>query len=499
MPRLPLTLPPGVFNNGTLYQSKGRWYDSNLVRWYGTALGPIRGWTRKGSSVLAGLARAALGWRDNNKNAWIGVGTHSKLYVLNRLGAAFDITPVGLTIGRADATASGGYGSGPYGALTYGAGRSDTTTAVNDATQWTLDTWGQDLVACSPDDRKIYEWVAPATGTKAARIGGSPACDAIVVTAERFLFALGTDGSDDDPRSVAWCDQENNTSWTPSSTNQAGSFPLQSAGRLMCGARVKGGTLLFTDVDTHIAIYIGGTLVYAFDRVADGCGIISRQGVATFDQMAAWMGADLNFWLWNGGAVVPIPCDVQDYIRQDINLVQKSKVIAVVNSAYSEIEFRYCSGGAREIDRCVVWNYQGNSWAIGRAARTCGIDKCGGIFPNPVLIASDGKIYDHENGWAYDNAAPYALSGPMELGSGDQVMHVTGLIPDDATVGDVAATFTVRRNPDDDGTDYGPYSLSSRTDTQFSGGLVQFKITAAELTDWRFGVARLDVMPGEGR
>jgi hypothetical protein len=229
--RLPLSISPGIFRNGTEFQARGRWFETSLVRWYGAALGPVLGWARKGTSTLTGLARAALGWKDNSGNAFIGVMTHSRLYVCNRLGAAFDVTPVGFTAGRADATASGGYGSGPYGAASYGTPRSDTTTTVDDATQGTLDTWGENLLAVSPDDRKLYEWDAPATGTPAAQVSNSPECDAVVVTAERFVFALGTD----DPRTVSWCDQEDNREWTPGPTTQSGSYTLQTAGRLMCG------------------------------------------------------------------------------------------------------------------------------------------------------------------------------------------------------------------------------------------------------------------------
>lgn len=507
MARLPLATPPGLYRNGTQYQSKGRYYVANLVRWYGSAqsmvlgqggmggtLGPINGWVRKGTATLSGLARAAVSWRDNSKNAWLGVGTHSKLYVCNRLGVAFDITPAGFTVGRADATASGGYGSGPYGASTYGTPRSDTTTTINDATMWTLDTWGQDLVGVSPDDRKLYEWVAPTTGTPGARVTNSPLCDAVVVTAERFVFALGSS----DPRTLDWCDQEDDTVWTPSSTNQAGSFPLQTAGRLMCGERVKGGTLLLTGQDAWVATYIGGTFVYSFDRVGDACGVISRGGVASFEQQAVWMGPDLGFWLWNGGGVVPLRCDVLDYIRLDINLIQKSKVVAIVNSANFEIEWRYCSGSSAEIDRCVIWQYKDNYWNIGRAARTCGVDKSD-LFSNPVLIASDGKLYDHELGWAYDGASPYATTGPIELGNGDNIMWVMGLYPDDATVGDVTASFALRRNADDAQTSIGPYTLTQQTDLRFSGGIVEMTLTGATMTDWRVGVPKLEVMQGEGR
>lgn len=499
MARFPLAIPPGIFRDGTQYQSKGRWYDCALVRWYGRALGPVLGWRRKGSSTLTGLARAAVSWRDNSDNGWLGVGTHSKLYACNRLGAAFDITPGGFTAGRADATASGGYGSGPYGSSTYGTPRPDTTTTIDDATMWTLDTWGADLVGVSPDDRKIYEWVSPTTGTPAAQVSGSPNCDALVVTAERFLFALGTDLGTDDPRALSWCDQEDNTEWTPGPTNQAGSFPLQTTGRLMQGVRVKGGTLLLTNVDAFMANYIGGTLVYGFDQIGEHCGAISRGCAAGFGTgLAVWMSPDLSFWQWNGGYVIPLHCDVLDYIRRDINLIQASKVVAVVNSANFEIEWRYCSSSSTEIDRCVVWQYKDNYWAIGRASRTCGVDKSD-LFFYPVLIASDGKLYDHELGWAYDGASPYATSGPIELGNGDNIMWVMGLYPDDATVGDVTASFTVRRNADDAGTSLGPYALTSRTDLRFSGGQVEMTVTGAVMSSWRVGTPKLELMQGEGR
>lgn len=500
MARLPISIPPGVFLNGTLQQTKGRWRDCALVRWYGLALGPILGWSRKGASTLTGLARAALGWKDNAGSAFIGVGTVSKLYILNRLGAAFDVTPVGFIAGRADATANGGYGSGLYGVGTYGTPRSDTTTTIDDATMWTLDTWGEDLLGVSPDDRTIWQWEPDDTSVHATAVSGAPDCDAIVVTAERFLFALGTDLGTDDPRAVSWSDQEDNTEWTPSSTNQAGSFPLQTPGRLMCGKRVSGGTLLLTNQDVWRAVYIGPPLVFSFEQVGDSSGAISRGCVAGFGAgQAAWMSPDLGFWQWNGGYVIPIPCDVQDYIRLDINPVQISKVWAVTNSANFEIEWRYCSGSSNEIDRCVVWNYRDLTWNIGRASRTCGIDKIAQAFLNPILIDSGGIIYDHELGWAYDDDQPYATSGPIELGNGDNIMHVLGCYPDEANVGDVEVEFTVRRNADDPGATFGPFTLTTKTDFRFSGGIIEMTIRGVAMASWRFGIMKLEVMQGEGR
>lgn len=66
MARFPLSLPPGVWGDGTEYQSKGRYAEAQLVRWYGAALGPVGGWRRRGAGAVSGKARAALAWTAND-------------------------------------------------------------------------------------------------------------------------------------------------------------------------------------------------------------------------------------------------------------------------------------------------------------------------------------------------------------------------------------------------------------------------------------------------
>ena len=61
----------------------------------------------------------------------------------------------------------------------------------------------------------------------------------IVVTEERFIFALGAGGNS---RKVQWCDKENNTQWTPAVTNEAGDIELATSGQIMCGVRTRGVT-----------------------------------------------------------------------------------------------------------------------------------------------------------------------------------------------------------------------------------------------------------------
>lgn len=490
MALFPLRIPPGIARNGTEYGSKGRYYDAYLVRWTddGT-LKPVGGWRLRSDDAVVGAPRALLAWKDNANIAWLAIGTHTRLFVQNRSGDLFNVTPEDFEGGRADAIAAGGYGEGPYGAGTYGTPRPDVAT-VQPASQWTLDSWGENLVGVMAEDSVIYEWALD-TEELAVPVTNAPGCRALVVTPEGFLFALGTT----DPRTVSWSDQRDNTVWAPTATNQAGEFPLQTAGALQCGKVVKGGILLFTDLDVHLASYIGGTSVYGFDRIGTACGAISRQSVAAIDAQAVWMGAD-NFWIYNG-YIQPLSCDVLDYVFADFNRLQQSKTYAVRDSANSEIQFYYCSASSNEIDRCVVWNYKGGYWNIGRAPRLCGTDR--GVFTYPVFVDADGAVYEHEVGLSYDGAIPFAEAGPIEIGDGDRVMRCHRLIPDEKTMGDVTATFTLRFAPSDLEQTFGPYALAEKTDLRFEARQVKLRYSGAVLSDWRVGAARLDVTAGGRR
>ena len=495
MAQIAFSPSPGIFRIGTEKESSGKWYAGNLIRWTNGQLRPIYGWQAHSPSAYTGACRSLLAWKDNAASSWIGIGTHSKLYIMSKAGTLYDVTPAAYTVGRADSTAAAGYGNGVYGGNSnYGAPIPDTTSIL-DATTWSLDTWGQNLVGVTPDDTNIYQWVAPTTGTIAAKVTNSPTCAALVVTPERFLFALGST----DPRTVSWCDQGNNTVWTPTVTNQAGSFPLLTFGRIMCGRPLAGGTAIWTDADMWIANYIGGTLIYGFQRVGNGCGVVSRQAVAVANSQAVWMGA-ASFWLWNGYPQ-PLPCDVQDYVFGNINRAQISKVYAVRNSQFNEVWWFYPSAGSIENDSVVVWDYAENTWATHNIARTAACDVTG-AFQVPLMAnPTDNLVYEHETGFGYSGAAPYAETGPLQfapLAASYQaltpgVFVATKFVPDDTLIGDVTATFKAKFYPDGPETVIGPLTLTPKVDVRFSARQVKMRIAGVRADDWRFGIGTLEV------
>jgi hypothetical protein len=490
---IPLKLPPGIYRNGTEYQAAGRWYDANLVRWYENTLRPMGGWRKRSTSQMTGLCRGFITWRANDAERWIAAGTQSKLYAMNEAGTLKEITPTGITAGIASATIKTGYGYGTYGSYAYGVARPDLGGLIP-ATTWSLDTWGEYLVACSSADGKLYEWqLGFTTPTLAAAITNAPTGNkALLVTAERILFALGAGGN---PRKVQWSDQEDNTVWTPLATNQAGDYELTTPGTLLAGKRVKGVNLLFTDVDVHTATYIGAPFVYGFEKAGSGCGLISAQAVAAIDTAAIWMSKS-GFWTYDG-YVKPLPSDVSDYVFSNMNFNQASKVYAVHNSQFGEIWWYYPSSGSNENDSYVTYNYRENHWNIGSLARTAGTDA--GVFTNPLLVSADGYIYEHEVGFAYDSASVFAESGPVQLGNGDNIMSVRQVVPDEQTLGEAVVSFKTRNYPTGTQSTFGPYTAANPTDVRFAARQVNVKVTGAVLADWRIGVMRLEAVAGGKR
>ena len=121
---------------------------------------------------------------------------------------------------------------------------------------------------------------------RAAVLSNAPtSTTAIVVTDERFIFALGrwrTIVSNGATREQQYLDRSCN--------NQAGGQNLTTDGSLISGHSLRGETLLLTTTDAHVARYSGPPFVYSFQRVGDGCGTVSANGCVAADQFAVWPG-----------------------------------------------------------------------------------------------------------------------------------------------------------------------------------------------------------------
>jgi hypothetical protein len=486
---LPLKLPPGLRDNGTTYQAKDRWNSGNFVRFFNDTIQPIGGWsswTTSGAS-MAGVPRAMITYLRQSGSAntpCTVIATTTKLFAL--VGTVlYDITPAGMA------------------------------TTVS----WTLDVYGNYVVAVAHTAANTpsiaYKWDSNTANvaTKLLPYDATSTWDktfALVATPERFLMALGsTDWAAGyvlttglpNPRMVAWATQEGGLAeadWTPSATNTAGSFDLSTNGQLVCGKVGRGTTLLWTTVDLWGATYIGGELVYRFDKLGNNCGIISPNAAVVTDTAAYWMGQN-GFYRFDG-FVQPVPCDVQDYVFGSINRSYVHLIWALENPTYSEITWFYPHAAQTEITRYVTHNYRENHWVYGTLVRTAGVPYIAGVTTGPVMTNGSGTIFTHETGTGRNSeGTPSLTSGPLELEDGDNLVQIQKVIPDDETVGDVNLTIYGAQNPDSSETTYGPYTLTASTSVRVKARQVRLKLTEAVASAWRVGVIRLGVVKSSRR
>ena len=490
-----LEIPPGLSANGTIYQNSGRWFDGNLVRWFQNTMRPVGGWTQMSSTQFADVSRGMLAYYDNSNARRVIVGTPSNLYVYVEGKNQSDITPAGIATGSVDATANTGYGAQFYGEGTYGTPRSDNET-YTPCTTVTIDNFGENVVACFTGggaDGKIYYWQND-PATVAAVLTNAPTNNkAVLVTDERFVMALGADSN---ARKVQFSDQSAPTVWTPSATNAAGSFELASEGQIQAGVVIRGQILILTDADAHAVDYVGSPFYYTSQKVGSNCGIIAPKAIASFGTSAYWMG-EKSFYAYDGGYTVPITSEVSDAVFTDLNQVQRSKIWAVVNGQYNECWWFYPSSGSTEVDKYVSFNFNNQSWAMGSLARTAGVDN--GVFQNPIWASTDRYIYEHETGFSWDGATPFAESGALQIGDGERIMDVTGLIPDESNLGDTTVIFKTRMFPTGSETTSSSFSMANPTNVRLSARQVRIRVTSNSASDWRFGNMRIEVKPGSAR
>ncbi len=459
MEPIALDFEPGLYRQGTIYQCPpGRFYDGALMRMGEGVRKPMGGWAVGLAGTLSGNPRAAFAWKDNDRNSFAAFATHSKLYIHDGTTLE-DITPSGFTAGDANF--------------------SDCT----------MDNFGETLLAMFDTNGTLLEYT-PLGGGDATAVANAPTGSAIVVTPERFPVVIGANGN---PRMIQWPDQETLTIWTATATNQAGDLELQTKGELVCGVRVNGGTLIFSDHDLFFMKYVGLPDVYGVRQAGDQCGIIGKHAYTTVDQIAYWMGESC-FWVWMGYAE-QLPCEISDDIFKYINITHRHKVWARHDAKNGEIWFYYPRDAATECSHVAIYTYRGDRhWNHFPLARNCGFEA--GVFLNPIMVTSAGAMLKHEFGWSYDGAERFLLSSCFEIGTGGKLLYIDEIVPDESNQGDCEVYIYLSEYPTDGETMIGPFSAADRIPVEIAARKVRMEFRAADGTqDFRLGRYRAFVRP----
>ena len=428
-----------------------------------------------------------------------------------------------------------GWGADAWGAGTWGS--SSALSSLNQLRLWSLDSFGEDLIA-NVRAGGIYYWdtSAKTLGTdravnisalSGANFTPTAALQVLVSDVDRHVIALGADPINDsatartgsiDPLLIAFSDQENPAEWFPTATNTAGSLRCSAGSQIVGGLRARQETLVWTDVALYSLQFIGAPLTFGLNLINEGVSLIGPNAPINTPAGVFWM--DKKGFYSYQGAVQSVPCSVRSYVFDDFNEGQAFQVFAFLNKQFDEVGWFYCSGTNTVIDRYVTYNYVEQTWAIGNLSRTAWLDE--GLESFPRAAGSDGTsnyVYSHETGFD-DDGSPmdnvFIESADFDLGDGEEFQFIRRCIPDVKFTGDGGSDQTMnfvikaRNFPGD--------SLATDQTTAFTGSttkidarargrqaVVRFESDDDGTTDVRLGLGfriggtRLDVQPNGRR
>jgi hypothetical protein len=495
--RVPLEPPAGLSDDDTTFASPGAWADGSNIRFVKGRPETIGPWTAAFASTLTGICRNVKAWTDSDGNLALAFGTHSalQLYWGSRL---YDITPSGLTTGSIDTAASvPGYGNNAYGMGTYSMPASQAY-----ARTWSLDTWGENLIAC-PRAGTLYRWQNDPAVVAAAVANAPDEITAILTTPERQVLALGCNeelSGSFNPLCIRGCDLEDIDDWTTTATNNAFEHILEGSGSIVTGRMVGPYVAVWTTVGLYLGQFVGAPgQTYRFDLVALNCGLIGPNAVQVVGQTAFWIGTDKQIRTWMPGTQPQIiPCPIWSDFARNVDSVQAAKIVAAELSQFGELWVHYpdkrdAGSAAAENSRYFAVATDQGAWFRGAMVRSAFVD--GGVALFPIGADTNGQVWYHEN--AMGSPVPWSIrTADTYIAEGEQAAEVQRFIADfEEQEASVNLTLYVRKLPRALAITKGPYGIatsSSRKDLRASG-----RIMAVELAGtgrMRFGKPEFEVV-----
>ena len=486
---------------------------------------------------------SAIDGLDMNKEFEITSVANNNAYVVTAGSAASGSTSGGggsgnakyqISIGPELSTPAFGWGtdtwsSGTWGTDTWGSGTWGTASSSSNVTlearQWSLDNFGQILIATvlnggafewDPDDGPTTRAVAITNAPTKSRLG-------LVSTPDRHVLFMGTQptigGTNaQDDLLIRFSNQEDKNTYLPTAENTAGSLRIADGSRIVAAERSRGQILVWTDTSLHSLQFIGPPFTFGLRQLGQNCGIIGSHAGVDINGVSYWMSQD-SFFLFDG-TVKKLPCTVEQFVFNNINITGSENAFAGHNGEFNEIMWFYPRTGSDQINAIVAYNYLEQTWWTGTLARTTWIDK--EVFDNPIATEysstatannevisglTDGasSVFLHEIGNNGDGQAitAFVKSGVVQIGEGNDFSFVSKLIPDiEDQEGVLNAKLEFKNYPNNSTAVTKTVSFEDNTDfVSLRGRGREFTVNVVSNTTgtaWRLGTQRFDIQ-SDGR
>tara|TARA_Y100000114_G_scaffold128755_1_gene125913 strand:+ start:3341 stop:5167 length:1827 start_codon:yes stop_codon:yes gene_type:complete len=470
---------------------------------------------------------------DMNKEFEVITVANNNAYTVTTTAAASGSTSGGggsgnakyqINIGPELSTSAFGWGTDTWGSGTWGT-PSTVSNVTLEARQWSLDNFGQLLIATVLNGG-AFEW-SPTSGvsTRATAITNAPTKSrlGLVSTPDRHIIFFGTEStigtaSSQDDLLLRFSNQEDRNTYQPTAENTAGSLRIADGSRIVAAERSRGQILVWTDTSLHGLQFIGPPFTFGLKQIGQNCGIIGSHAGLDLNGVSYWMSQD-SFFLYDG-SVKKLPCTVEQFVFNNINITGSENAFAGHNGEFNEIMWFYPRTGSDQINAIVAYNYLERTWWTGTLARTTWIDR--EVYDNPIATEYDASatannevisgltngassVFLHETGNNGDGQAitAFVKSGVVQIGEGNDFAFVSKLIPDiEDQEGTLNAKLEFKNYPNNSTSVTKTVTFEDNTDfVSLRGRGREFTVNVVSNTTgtaWRLGTQRFDIQP-DGR
>ena len=476
---------------------------------------------------------SAIDGLDMNKEFEITSITDNNNYVVTATSAASGSTSGGggsgnakyqIQIGPEVSTSAFGWGTDTWGAGGWGS-PSTSTTVTLEARQWSLDNFGEDLIATVLNGGAFRWDTSSGVATRAAAITNAPTASrlSLVSTPDRHLLFFGTEKTigttnTQDDLLLRFSDQEDINTYQPTAENTAGSLRIADGSRIVAAERSRGQILVWTDTSLHSLQFIGPPFTFGLRQLGQNCGIVGIHAGVDINGVRYCMSQD-SFFLFDG-SVKKLPCTVEQFIFNNLNVTGAENAFAGHNGEFNEIMWFYPRTGSDTINAIVAYNYLEGTWWTGTLDRTTWLDR--EVYDNPVATdylptttannevisgLTDGatQLFLHETGNNGDGEAitAFVKSGVVQIAEGNDFSFVSKLIPDiEDQEGTLNAKLEFKNYPNNSTSVTKTVSFQDNTDfVSLRGRGREFTVNVVSNTTgtaWRLGTQRFDIQP-DGR
>lgn len=211
---------------------------------------------------------------------------------------------------------------------------------------------------------KLQSWTLGSSTSFANLSADAPIAKYVTVVRDFVVAANTYESAAQQQYRVRWCDINNETDWTSTSTNQADYQDIPDGGQIV---GIRGGEfgLIFLERAIHRMTYVGTPFIFQFDNISRNKGCMVAGSIAQYQGTTFFLSDD-GFYMCDGQNVIPIGAEkIDKFFLNDASESDYVSMSAAVDPIRKLVLWNYAStSGDRKL---LVFNFSTKKWTYGDA------------------------------------------------------------------------------------------------------------------------------------